>query len=315
MSRFRAEFEPLWCAVAQEQHQDGDPHIHLVAGFTARKQCHVMAKLDSIAGSHGNYQTARNPAKVLQYVRKDGRVIEEGAVPGDETPKKKMTDLVMADLQGGMSFRESANKYPGFTLMNSAKIRMMESQIRMWSIQATRKDWKDTMCSNYPAIATWLNENVRKPRLLRQKQLWVQGLPGVGKSRMSAYLQERLNCYLMPSGEDFHDFYDDEMDLIIADEFVGKMQFQECLKWLDGQVMPVRKKGAQYLKMKALPMLVLSNRAPESCYSGVFVNQPSLLEALLGRLEVIVVSESFHLEEQILCVNESNSGINLEISG
>ena len=52
-------------------------------------------------------------------------------------------------------------------------------------------------------IASWLTKNIRQPRKKRQKQLWIQGPGGIGKTTMREMIEEwySLSVYLWPKDE------------------------------------------------------------------------------------------------------------------
>jgi len=73
--------KPLeWARVCQEQHQDGQPHQHVVAKFADRFQSR-NARVFDIAGIHPNVQPVRSVARALAYIAKDGQFVDFGAVP------------------------------------------------------------------------------------------------------------------------------------------------------------------------------------------------------------------------------------------
>jgi len=83
-----ADFKHNVCGlvVAQELHDDGKPHLHVVVALDGPVDIHGAHKLDlrGVNGEvfHGNYQTARSAAKVLRYVCKDGDVLALDDYPG-----------------------------------------------------------------------------------------------------------------------------------------------------------------------------------------------------------------------------------------
>ena len=81
------------------------------------------------------------------------------------------------------------------------------------------------------------------PRQPRQKQLWLWGPPGIGKTRFLSYLRARLRVYDMPKDEDFYDSYEDGCyDLVVMDEFKSHKKIQFLNAWCDGQPLPLRQK-------------------------------------------------------------------------
>lgn len=95
-------------------------------------------------------------------------------------------------------------------------------------------------------LLEWVNVNVLQPRAFRSPQLYLWGPPATGKTSFLRLLDTMLRIYYFPS-EAFYDHYnDDDYDLIVMDEFGPTHDLkpmQEYNKWLDGQVMSIRKKG------------------------------------------------------------------------
>lgn len=66
-----------YSCIAVEQHQDGHNHIHAFAKYANKFQIRNSNKFD-IHGKHGNYQTGKNPEKVLTYITKHGDFTSDG---------------------------------------------------------------------------------------------------------------------------------------------------------------------------------------------------------------------------------------------
>jgi len=66
--------------ISVEAHEDGTPHVHAYLKFAAKVNIRSATHFDITDGStvfHGNYQPARKPADVIEYIKKDGDFIEE----------------------------------------------------------------------------------------------------------------------------------------------------------------------------------------------------------------------------------------------
>lgn len=59
-----------FAVVARELHEDGSPHLHCLISLPVRFRTRNASALDELTGQHGNYQSARNVRKVMQYVTK-----------------------------------------------------------------------------------------------------------------------------------------------------------------------------------------------------------------------------------------------------
>jgi len=145
------------------------------------------------------------------------------------------------------------------------------------------------VATGLPSVAVeWLETNILQTRLPRQKQLWLYGPPGVGKTRLIGLLRTMLRVYDMPRDEDFYDAYEDGLyDLVILDEFKHQKRLQFLNAWCDGQPLPLRLKGSQTVKTDNLPFIIVSNFSPEQCYKeGVG------RDALVDRLSIVEVREN-----------------------
>lgn len=158
-----------------------------------------------------------------------------------------------------------------FVFKNSTKIaaylklvqqkRKRPEHIRAWDALEAQADDAEGMI-----LVAWLAKNVQTERALRQKQLWICGRPGVGKSTLKEWLMKRTWVYLPPPEAYDTDFHND-YDLIILDEFTGKGKSLEWIKEVaDGSTYPMKRKfQAPLLKTKNMPLIVLSNYLPEEC--------------------------------------------------
>lgn len=283
-----------FAVVCAESHRTGEPHLHCIVGFKSKKNIiDANPVLDSLTGKHGNYQGAKSARKVLRYVCKDGNFVTYGDVP-DFSEKAGKLELIAGMLSSGSTVPAVAKEYPGVFLLHKRKIeefaawskrqKMVESLIP-WSIGALVADGPTS------ALVEWLRENILEPRLHRQKQLWIYGPPGIGKSRLIGQLQERLRVYVIPRDEEFYDEYEDGLyDLCVLDEYRSHKTLNWLNSWLDGSTFPIRQKGRQAVKNDNLPVIICSNYAPETCYKESVTR-----DAFIDRLTVVELQAPFNL--------------------
>ena len=283
--------------VAEEEHKTGDPHLHAVIQFEKRvdmKDC--MPMLDALTGKHGNYQNVRSAKRVLKYVCKGSNFISHGDVP-DLEDKEKLQDGVAKMIMEGETYKDVVARNPGFAMMQKRKIEEFVGWAKRQKLASALLPWIPPTINDYlgqPSIeiALWLHNNIMVPRQPRQKQLWLWGPPGIGKTRFLSYLRARLRVYDMPKDEDFYDGYEDGCyDLVVMDEFKSHKKIQFLNAWCDGQPLPLRQKGCQSVKNDNLPLIVCSNFSIENCY-----HEGIGRDALVDRFNVVRMEKEFEFK-------------------
>lgn len=290
-----------WAVVAEESHKSGEPHIHAIVQFAERLDLkNANPVLDELTGKHGNYQSVKSAKKVLRYVCKDGQYVTHGEVP-DFAEKAKLQDwAAKAILDEGKDFKSLVREQPGYCLLQKRKLEEFIGWAKRQKLADSLLPWKvltPKSSASHVHVALWayLRENVLVPRVPRQNQLWLSGLPGTGKSRFLAYLRARLRVYEMPRDEDFYDDYEDGCyDLVVMDEYKSHKKIQFLNAWADGQPLPLRKKGSQSVKTDNLPFIIVSNYSIEECYkSGIG------RDALLDRFTQVYVDTLFTIDDPL----------------
>lgn len=169
----------------------------------------------------------------------------------------------------GKTLKDITNEYPdmkAWIFNNGSKIvtykRLVPAQInppKAWTLPKGES-------AGSLSIIKWLSENIRTERQIRQKQLWITTPPGCGKSTFKNACCERLKCYLPPS-EAFDTMFDDEVELIILDEFTGNQKSCEWIKSIaDGSRYALKRKCLpDYVKSVNIPFIILSNYLPKDC--------------------------------------------------
>ena len=290
-------------------------HLHILVLFKKSFQTRSRSVFDFVCGKHGNYQPARSPYAVVNYLRKsDQAPLSFGEVPtpgektgrsrgkrdGSGTPKEsKSATFAQALLSGSSTLQEIMMADPGFYMQKKRQLEEFASLCKYQRMNASKLKWPtewtysgDSMETQ--RIAAWLQSNIGATRSLRQKQLYVHGPKEYCKSTVIELLRAFWRMYEIPKGEDFYDFYDDDQfDLAYMDEFKGHKQIQWMNQFLEGSHMTLRKKGAQVLKLKNLPVIVTSNFPLEQCYAGALAKDPNKLDTLQSRFEVIELLQPF----------------------
>lgn len=289
-----------YAVVAEEQHQDGTPHLHAFIKSTEKQQFNGVNCFDHLTGTHGNYQVAKSEVSSLRYVCKDGKYVAHGVDPKVflQAAKEKSSTkiaLVVQDIQAGKTLQELNDSYPTVMFMHKRKVDEYINFLNVLRSQKTLLAWPSTVV---PAdaephdltISTWLDTNIKKARFLGTKQLWLQGPTECGKTTFIMNLSKYLRIYVVPMDEDFYDMYDDTLyDLIVFEEYKSQKTVQWMNKFVDGQPVALRKKGSQVMKIKNLPVIVCSNYTMQDCYRKLYDSKPEVFATLERRFTMVQV--------------------------
>jgi len=310
--------------VAQEKHKDGTNHIHALIQFVDSYRTRLASVFDCLTigekhleGKHGNYQSARNLQAVIDYVHKsDPAPLTYGEVRTGRKPSSKETrlDKLVKALKEGESLDQIEERDSGSFCNNKRKLEEYQSYLQRKKLRSNLlpkpDSWKYDVSGPSGAIAgsalseignawsieKWLNENLCKERAFKMPALWLHGPANMNKTSLFRKLGKYYSIYWMPIEEHFFDDYvDDAYDLVVLDEYKGQHTIQFLNNFIQGGIMSIRKKGTQYLKMKNIPMVILSNFSPEEAYSNA--NKSAGFEALLTRLVVVQISYRLDLAQ------------------
>lgn len=298
--------------VSQEEHQDGNKHLHAAICLKAKLTINHANELDVLVSppQHGNYcgRFKGGVLKAMNYVMKDGNYLPlPFADPTrfdllnltlEALKKVKKTELVLGLIQAGAGLDELDDIEPAFVMTNLMKL---QNYFGYRTLKARRRAFvlgRSTKIDAQPApglrtlycarIASWLNANIRQPRVHRQKQLWIKSAPGAGKTTMIMMLEQAygLSVYYWPKDEKWWDGYDDgAYDLIVLDEFKAQKKISELNPILSGDPTPVsRRNRPPIVKRDNIPVVIMSNFTPRECYHKA---STGALDPLLDRLTVV----------------------------
>lgn len=320
-AKFRHDWATLglrgYC-IAQEQHKDGADHLHILLCFNERFRTTSSSSFDFIGGKHGNYQPARDQNSVLHYIEKaDQSPVRYGECSKSrkDSAKTSRLDQAARDLKKGKKLDEVAEEDPGIFLQNKRKMEDYCSYLARKKLRTDLKPrpsyWEHDYgegittearqllsihtIATYCDIITWINANMCDERRFKQPALWIHGPTNSYKTSLALKLGEYYSIYWMPITEEFYDDYTDEdYDLCVLDEFKGQHTMQFLNLFINGGPMTIRKKGSQYLKLKKMPLIIISNFTPEEAYNKA--SQGPGFEAFLKRLEIVSLIEPILLD-------------------
>lgn len=293
--------------IAQELHESGEPHLHLVLSFKDKLRTRNRGEFDFIAQKHGNYQTVRHIKKTIAYVLKqDPQPLTYGKIPevkrDSGKQKHSKSKEVVELLKSGSSMETIFEKHPDYFLLNKKKIEDLASWL---AIKAHRESLP---LIKFPlsyegedpgtlTIVDWLNKNLSSPMPFKAPHLYIHGPTNHCKTSLVNLLGKFIPIYYMPT-EDFYDFYaDKDYHLCVLDEFKATKTIQFLNLWLQGCTMNIRKKGSQALKISNIPTIILSNYSLDECYTKILKNKNpddppqrivnDKLDTLKGRLTIV----------------------------
>jgi len=292
-----ASIEHKWpdCSyvISQEQHKDGNDHLHIYLEFADKQHFRSANVFDFIGRQHGNYQTVRSRRDWIAYVTKhDPQFLSKGIDVASVLAKKAPKNEVIAkQIMEGKTLGEINKENPGYVMINKRKLEEYESWVRCENSKKSKIDWMppslEGLTDTNLQIATWICANVRQNRKFKVPQLFIHGPTNHGKTSLVEWLERSLSVYHIPMGEEFYDLYSDDFDLVVFDEFKGQKTLQWMNQFLQGSAMPIRKKGSQGMKYKNLPVVILSNYRLSECYPKAA--NDGRLSTLEARLEIIEV--------------------------
>ncbi len=283
--------------VSLEKHADGTPHAHLVLWLDGKVNIRDANFADMFIGEvnfHGNYQALKMEKQCVIYVTKefDWDTNNHLRIKNIVEGKKKVTDQIANLIMSGQTIRDISNTFPGLVMMNLSRLR----RYQVW--------WNTTNWLSMPlppinlnpsltesAILYWMATNMwNYERELRRPQLYLNGLPGSGKSSMIMKMEKTFKTFKPSYDLLWWDGFDETIELIVFDEFKGQIRATSMNKILDGQVMIIPRRGGDFQKIKNIPVIICSNFPPEEVY-----HRNDSIEAFIGRLKVINIDRYFNI--------------------
>lgn len=301
-----------WALIARERHRDGALHLHVALKLTNRITIRSPGHFDKFTGKHGNVQRMRNSADSIRYLHKeDPSPVVIGVLPSPDEKKKKqpkITDTIAQMVLDGKDFTEIIELAPGFAMMNMTKIQnfsvLATTRTRMSMLPTPTKlitDWAllgntyngdpkprniswtlpSYVVIGMTAIVNWVNSKLLTGHNVHDRQLWIVGAPGIGKTSFLELLSERINTHWQAQ-EAWFDGLSPSTQMILFDEFDGKHITRATLcNVLDGiKDTRLKVRNGQYVFTRPLPVVVSSNLAPNEIWGVDTVDFKAVMRRL-----------------------------------
>jgi hypothetical protein len=296
--------------VSQEKHQDGNFHLHAAICLHRALNSRDPRLFDPLVDppKHPNIQGRFTGGilKAFDYVMKEGNFLPLNEKSFDlkeflklsKEKKNSRASLIVKefdDLPPDVVMENNKD----FMLLHGKQMqayvawRQERERLSKFAKAQTQKVFVVPAPGFYTSwnneIASWLTTNLRQKRKHRQKQLWIQGPPGIGKTSLMMMLEEiyTLSVYHWPKDERWWDLYGDgQYDLILLDEFRSQKMITELNPILSGDPISLSRRGvAPIVKRDNLPVIIMSNYSPEECFPHA--NEHGKLEPLLDRIKIV----------------------------
>lgn len=308
-----------FAVVSKEKHQDGTPHLHAMFLFHQRLSGASARFADFLSGSHGHVRYVKNIKACYRYIVKDGCFVVHGDAPpclvsnDKDSQEPKPLDELVEKLKGGTRLQTIFEDYGRQFFLYGNRIKQFHSTCRKYAAASALLPWggvehSEISVDDAPSqvVVDWLNQNLFKDRRPKQPQLFICGPPNIGKTYLIETLRKFCRVYSVPMLERFMDDYnDDDYDLVIFEEFRGQKTISEMNNFLDGSPCNIAIKGAQYLKMKNQPCIILSNYALTACYKHALEANSMAIDSLETRL----VQADYLFYNPPLILEELNSSL------
>lgn len=255
---------------------------------------------------HPKIESVRSVPKTILYITKDDKnplayPIEWNWPEQVEASRnhKSLRLLEVANLLKNGATLETVNEdYPDILMVRLAQIETYLSWLTQTRMVQDLNPWVPPILGANPQanqIAAWMNSSIRMARGERDPHLWIWGPPMVGKTFLCYQLSKMLDTYWFPLGENFHNFFNNDKDLIVMDEYAGNLPLQQMNCWCQGYTFIIRTKGGQKMKTRNIPIIITSNSPPEEFHQEQRIKHPAIFDAYLSRFKVVHVTSRISL--------------------
>lgn len=285
--------------IAQEKHQDGSSHLHVFIIFQRDVNVKDPKFFDRMATDginlkehHGNILPVDSVQGTVDYIRKfDKHTLKYGTLPvkllsnnnnkrsstaKDDRPSKISKSSTIAEaIQSGVSLEDAHQMDAGYFLVNQKKITEYMAYVQSTKM---RDHLKYSIGIEYSgddpvtdAVVKWLDRNLYEKRAHKQAQLYLWGPPNSGKtSLITEIVAPYFSVYEMPHDRYCTGYNDSQYDIVMWDEFQGPRtegkQQSFINEFLEGKRMPLPNRYHGLMKLKNIPVVILSNYSLSTLY-------------------------------------------------
>lgn len=261
--------------IAQEDHQDGNKHLHIYIKLLNRFTTTKNTYFNFIADKQGNFQIAKKPTEVIEYITKTDNYITNIDITAYKQQRKQHTTRtskgifkqITDDITKDTEYNDILEKYPEICLQHGNKIKQYIQDIKIKD-KPKYRDWE-------------------------MEVEYHHGDTGTGKSKYAFTNYNPSTHYVLRKSNGENNVWWDGyigQEIIIIDDFTPKSyRLSYMLNLLDRYAMTIDIKGGS-TQLLAKKIIITSNYHPDDLYNGE--NCIEHRKAFLRRINKIVEYKS-----------------------
>lgn len=264
--------------VAHEEHKDGEPHRHVYLELNSPIIGNSEANMLDIISIdnrrwHGNYQTAKNPTRVIGYTTKEGSFISNFS----ESELKKLQAKYLSLQEKKMSKAEICTR-----LLGGEKLETIVAEYPQ-------------LLFDYMKLRSSYNLYVSNTRKLQDLPIldneWRWGAPGCGKSK---YCRDNYAGAFRKNKEFYWNGYNGEDVVVLEDVDISWQPVMEQFKiWADHYPFMALIKLGDPINIRPKRIVVTSNYTIEELMTKMGNKDGEFLKALSRRFNEINMDDQY----------------------